>query len=72
MTESYTVSTESAAHLDVAVQLSRFHLETLDGGGSIDIDIRGLSLTVKDTCKILLEDAHLALKAGVRYGLIGR
>uniref|UniRef100_A0A7S0WHB5 ABC transporter domain-containing protein n=1 Tax=Chlamydomonas leiostraca TaxID=1034604 RepID=A0A7S0WHB5_9CHLO len=63
---------DSAAHLDVAIQLSRFHLETLEGGGSIDVDIRGLNLTVKETGKILLEDAHLALKAGVRYGLIGR
>ncbi|KXZ41806.1 hypothetical protein GPECTOR_277g728 [Gonium pectorale] len=59
-----------AAELEVTVQLSRFHLETLEGSATGDVDIRGLCLGIGD--RELLRDAHLALRSGVRYGLIGR
>lgn len=72
MAGSSTAASCDAAHLDVAVQLSRFHLETLEGSGTGDVDIRGLTLTVAATGKELLLEAHVALRQGVRYGLIGR
>ncbi|PNH06652.1 putative ABC transporter ATP-binding protein C29A3.09c [Tetrabaena socialis] len=56
--------------VEVAVQLSRFHLETLEGSATGDVDIRGLCLAVGD--RELLRDAHLWLKRGTRYGLVGR
>ncbi|GIL64084.1 hypothetical protein Vafri_18060 [Volvox africanus] len=61
--------TESGV-VEVAVQLSRFHTETIEGSATGDVDIRGLSITVGD--RELITDAHLALRRGVRYGLVGR
>lgn len=58
-----------SAAVEVAVQLSRFHLETIEGSATGDVDIRGLCLTVAN--RELLTDAHLALRCGVRYGLVG-
>ncbi|KAG2490916.1 hypothetical protein HYH03_010829 [Edaphochlamys debaryana] len=55
---------------EVAVQVSRFHAETLDTSFTGDLVVRGLELTVGD--KELLADAQLALKRGTRYGLVGR
>ncbi|CAM0141059.1 hypothetical protein VKS41_002323 [Umbelopsis sp. WA50703] len=50
-------------------QQSRFHRETFDAN-STDIDLKGVNLTVND--KELLVDAHLRLKPGVRYGMVGQ
>ncbi|KAF8199020.1 P-loop containing nucleoside triphosphate hydrolase protein [Pholiota molesta] len=50
-------------------QQSRFHRETFDAS-NIDIDLKGVHLSVNDT--ELLVDAHLRLKPGVRYGMIGQ
>lgn len=64
-------SSDSTGAVEVAVQLSRFHVETLEQQNTTgDLDIRGLCLSAGD-CE-LLADAHLALKRGVRYGLLGR
>ncbi len=52
------------------MQLSRFHLETLEGSATGIVEVRGLTLGVDK--RELLTDAVLYLKAGVRYGLIGR
>jgi ATP-binding cassette subfamily F protein 3 len=56
--------------VEVAVQLSRFHMETIEGSATGDVDVRGLCLAVGD--RELLADAHLALRRGMRYGLVGR
>jgi ATPase subunit of ABC transporter with duplicated ATPase domains len=45
-------------------------LETLEVLTARGLDLPGVQLSVDG--KALLEDAHLQLKAGVRYGLIGR
>ena len=50
-------------------QQSRFHRETFDANSS-DIDIKGLNLSVNN--KEILVDAHLRLKPGVRYGMVGQ
>ena len=50
-------------------QESRFHLDTTDTG-SLEIDLKTVSLTLAG--RDLLSDAHLRLKAGVHYGLVGR
>ncbi|KAF8889529.1 P-loop containing nucleoside triphosphate hydrolase protein, partial [Gymnopilus junonius] len=50
-------------------QQSRFHRETFDAS-SIDIDIKGVNVSVNN--KELLVDAHLRLKPGVRYGMVGQ
>ena len=50
-------------------QQSRFHRETFDAS-NIDIDIKGVNVSVND--KELLVDAHLRLKPGVRYGMVGQ
>ncbi|EDR00369.1 uncharacterized protein LACBIDRAFT_240613 [Laccaria bicolor S238N-H82] len=50
-------------------QQSRFHRETFDAS-NIDIDIKGVNISVND--KELLVDAHLRLKPGVRYGMVGQ
>lgn len=51
--------------VQLSVQLSRFHLETLEGSATGDVDLRGLCLSVGN--RDLLVDAHLSLKRGVRY-----
>lgn len=50
-------------------QESRFHLDCTDTG-SLEIDLKSVTLTLAG--RDLLSDAHLRLKAGVHYGLIGR
>lgn len=56
--------------VEATSQVSRFHLETLEIVSAKGLDLPGVQLSVDS--KTLLEDAHLQLKAGVRYGLIGR
>lgn len=50
-------------------QQSRFHRETFDAN-SVDIDLHGVNVIVNN--KELLVDAHLRLKPGFRYGLVGQ
>jgi ATP-binding cassette subfamily F protein 3 len=50
-------------------QQSRFHRETFDASSS-DIDIKGVNVSVNN--REILVDAHLRLKAGVRYGMVGQ
>ena len=50
-------------------QQSRFHRETLETS-SKDIDMHTVNITVNNLD--LLVDAHLRLKEGVRYGLVGQ
>ncbi|KAJ2964613.1 hypothetical protein NQZ79_g477 [Umbelopsis isabellina] len=50
-------------------QQSRFHRETFDAN-STDIDLKDVNVIVND--KELLVDAHLRLKPGVRYGMVGQ
>ncbi|KAF8961954.1 P-loop containing nucleoside triphosphate hydrolase protein [Flammula alnicola] len=59
----------SAVELVAYSQQSRFHRETFDAS-SIDIDIKGVNVSVNN--KELLVDAHLRLKPGVRYGMVGQ
>ncbi|KZO96211.1 P-loop containing nucleoside triphosphate hydrolase protein [Calocera viscosa TUFC12733] len=49
-------------------QQSRFHTDTL--ATSNEIDLKGINVSIGRTD--LLVDCHLRLKAGVRYGLLGR
>jgi len=53
-------------------QQSRFHRETFDASttNDVDIDIKGVNLSVNN--RELLVDAHLRLKPGVRYGMVGQ
>ncbi|CBQ72689.1 related to positive effector protein GCN20 [Sporisorium reilianum SRZ2] len=50
-------------------QESRFHLDCTDTS-SLDIDLKAVTLTLAG--HDLLSDAHLRLKPGVHYGLVGR
>lgn len=50
-------------------QQSRFHSETLETN-STELDLPGVNITVNN--QELLVDAHLKLKAGTRYGLVGQ
>lgn len=50
-------------------QQSRFHSETLETS-STELDLPGVNITVNN--QDLLVDAHLKLKAGTRYGLVGQ
>lgn len=50
-------------------QESRFHLDCTDTG-SLEIDLKSVTLTLAG--RDLISDAHLRLKAGMRYGLVGR
>ncbi|KAI7884962.1 P-loop containing nucleoside triphosphate hydrolase protein [Lichtheimia hyalospora FSU 10163] len=50
-------------------QQSRFHNETLETS-STELDLPGVNITVNN--QDLLVDAHLKLKAGTRYGLVGQ
>ncbi|KAI9496993.1 P-loop containing nucleoside triphosphate hydrolase protein [Zychaea mexicana] len=50
-------------------QQSRFHTETLETS-SAEIDLPGVNISVN--MNDLLVDAHLKLKEGIRYGLVGQ
>lgn len=50
-------------------QQSRFHRETFDANNT-DIDIQGVNVSIKN--KEILVDAHLRLKSGARYGMVGQ
>ena len=65
---------QEAELVSCTVQLSRFHLETLPGQATGDVDIRALCIAVGGSHqhRELLQDAHLSLRRGVRYGLVGR
>lgn len=64
-------STAAAAAVEIVAysQQSRFHRETFDAN-STDIDLKGVNISVNN--KELLVDAHLRLKPGVRYGMVGQ
>jgi ATP-binding cassette subfamily F protein 3 len=59
----------SAVEIVAYSQQSRFHRETFDANSS-DIDIKGVNVSVNNL--EILADAHLRLKAGVRYGMVGQ
>ncbi|ORY88253.1 P-loop containing nucleoside triphosphate hydrolase protein [Leucosporidium creatinivorum] len=65
---STTPSTSSTSHIKCSAQQSRFHAATLDT--TTEVDIKDLTISVGE--KDLLASAHLRLKNGVRYGLVGR
>ncbi|RUS21444.1 hypothetical protein BC937DRAFT_92673 [Endogone sp. FLAS-F59071] len=50
-------------------QQSRFHLETVEAF-TTEIDLKQVTITIGD--RDLLTNAHLRLKAGVKYGLVGK
>ncbi|KAF8800023.1 P-loop containing nucleoside triphosphate hydrolase protein, partial [Phlegmacium glaucopus] len=64
-----TISPTSAVEIVAYSQQSRFHRETFDAN-STDIDLKGVNISVNN--KELLIDAHLRLKPGVRYGMVGQ
>ncbi|KAN0066399.1 hypothetical protein ACQY0O_000493 [Thecaphora frezii] len=60
------------AHLsliDATSQESRFHLDATETA-SLEIDLKDVTVTLAG--RELLQNAHLRLKSGVHYGLIGR
>ncbi|GBF89691.1 P-loop containing nucleoside triphosphate hydrolase [Raphidocelis subcapitata] len=59
----------SSGLVDATTQVSRFHAETLTQVTN-GLDLPGVQLAVD--FKALLEDAHIQLRPGSRYGLIGR
>ncbi|KAG0697981.1 P-loop containing nucleoside triphosphate hydrolase protein [Suillus ampliporus] len=61
--------TELEPKIVATAQQSRFHRETLVTS-SKDIDMQTVNITVNNLD--LLVDAHLRLKEGVRYGLVGQ
>lgn len=66
----YLDNPDPKVHLISALsQESRFHLDCTDTG-SLEIDLKSVTLTLAG--RDLLTDAHLRLKAGVHYGLVGR
>ncbi|KAG1728289.1 P-loop containing nucleoside triphosphate hydrolase protein [Suillus paluster] len=62
-------STETEPKIVATAQQSRFHRETLVTS-SKDIDMQTVNITVNNLD--ILVDAHLRLKEGVRYGLVGQ
>lgn len=66
-----SLSKQGASGLvDATSQVSRFHTETLESTTVKGLDLHGVQLAVDG--RGLLEDAHLQLCPGRRYGLIGR
>lgn len=61
-------SASTSSHIKCSAQQSRFHAATLDT--TTEVDIKDLTISVGE--KDLLASAHLRLKHGVRYGLVGR
>jgi ATPase subunit of ABC transporter with duplicated ATPase domains len=58
----------SAAAIHCSSQQSRFHTETLDT--SREIDLKDVSISIGE--RELVNGAHLRLKDGVKYALVGR
>lgn len=64
-----------ASHLDKGLaikatsQESRFHTEAIDTETK-EIDLKGVTVAIEE--RMLLDDAHLRIKEGVHYGLVGR
>ncbi|GAA5993553.1 hypothetical protein JCM10908_000108 [Rhodotorula pacifica] len=66
-----TAAVEDAVPLiECRAQQSRFWTDTLTSG--IEIDLKDVSITVGKEHRELLTNAHVRLKEGVRYGLVGR
>ena len=51
------------------IHTTRFHTETLDTV-SKEIDMKGVGISIGNIDLII--DSHLRLKAGTRYGFLGR
>ena len=68
-TTTTTTTISPAVEIVAYSQQSRFHRETFDAN-STDIDLKGVNVSVNN--KELLVDAHLRLKSGVRYGMVGQ
>ena len=68
-TSTTTISPTPNVEIVAYSQQSRFHRETFDAN-STDIDLKGVNVSVNN--KELLVDAHLRLKFGVRYGMVGQ
>lgn len=66
---SQSQPTEAEPKIVATAQQSRFHRETLETS-SKDIDMQTVNISVNNLD--LLVDAHLRLKEGVRYGLVGQ
>ncbi|KAG8704165.1 hypothetical protein FRC08_002390, partial [Ceratobasidium sp. 394] len=63
------VAKTSATKIVATSQTSRFHVDTLTTL-SKEIDLRQVNISIGN--RDILVDAHLRLKANVRYGLVGR
>lgn len=61
-----------ASHIHCSSQQSRFHLETLNTSREIDLKDVTISVGPSSNPTDLLTSAHLRVKEGVRYGLVGR
>ncbi|KAJ3574218.1 hypothetical protein NP233_g1914 [Leucocoprinus birnbaumii] len=74
-TEDIDNSTSNDVEITAISQQSRFHRETFDAN-STDIDIKGVNISITNSktgaIKEILVDAHLRLKTGVRYGMVGQ
>ena len=69
MTSTPPTATTPAVEIVAYSQQSRFHRETFDANNT-DIDLKGVNVSVNN--KELLVDAHLRLKSGIRYGMVGQ
>lgn len=56
-------------HLLALIHVTRFHTEVLDTA-SKEVDMKGVNISIGKAD--LIVDSHLRLKAGVRYGFLGR
>lgn len=54
--------------LECRAQQSRFWTDTLTSG--VEIDLKDVTISIGE--RELLSNAHVRLKEGVRYGLVGR
>ena len=63
------MTTKKSEEIVAYSQQSRFHRETFDANNT-DIDIQGVNISINN--KEILVDAHLRLKSGVRYGMVGQ
>ena len=59
----------SCFHSLALIHATRFHTETLETA-SKEIDMKGVNISIGKAD--LIVDSHLRLKAGIRYGFLGR
>jgi len=64
-----SIQAQGEAEIVAYSEQSRFHSESFDANHT-DIDIKGVNISIG--AKDILVDAHLRLKTGVKYGMVGQ